>query len=122
MANPVWPSVLSQRPLIDGFNSEFHDPLLSTQMQSGVTRMRRQFTKPMSKQSVRYRMKGTDYTNVFYPFVKDTIKSGSMDFDIPVWNGSSMVVKSCQMVGGQFQTSMTGRYVDVSFTLLVRDL
>ena len=78
----TWPASLPQAPLQDGFNEEFANNVLATQMDQGPDKYRKRTTSNVQKFDTSFLMSSAQLTT-FKTFFDDTISGGAATFDFP---------------------------------------
>ena len=123
MAIPAWPNGLPYASAYAGFSvDQIANPVLRTEMNSGVGRQRRTSTARITTMKVSIEMTGAQAA-VFDAF-HASIGDGAARFTMPVWNGGAgYVFRAVQIDQGKVTKTQLG--VDdqaVAFTLRVEAL
>jgi hypothetical protein len=87
----VWPSTLPQFVLRDGYQSGTGDGRLRSQTDAGIAKLRRRFSAVPRPLSARAHLSASQL-EVFKTFVHDTLKEGSLPFQLPSPEGGDPLI------------------------------
>jgi len=122
MPLPVWPATVPHAPLAPSGISEPHRGVLESEMQSGATRSRRQFTAVVGVVDMTIRMTTEQFLS-FKAFVRDTLSHGAAEFTMPVFDLTGCTDRRVRLRnGGKYTATRAGPRINVSFSLDVWDL
>jgi hypothetical protein len=79
MSDPVWPTSLPQRPLVDGYSNSFGDGAVRTDMDSGPPKARRRFTAAVQPLRLAFRLTAAQVATL-RSFFKDDCAFGAIPF------------------------------------------
>jgi hypothetical protein len=121
MADPAWPAGIPHEFLRDDFaGAEPHLPPLETEMEGGVVRMRRRFSKAVATVQASIYLSDTQF-ETFRVWVRDTLLHGTQRFTVPIYVTTGYATKTCQLVGGTYKWARMGVGWKVSLALRVED-
>ena len=80
MANPIWPASLPQDPLIDGYNEQFPDTAVRTEMDAGPAKVRNRFTAGVDDFRLPIALTRTQ-VQTLRDFYVTTLENGALPFD-----------------------------------------
>lgn len=121
MARPVWPVGVPHEPTSHAIAEPFRGALES-EMAAGNVRSRRTATVVIGVVDITIRMTTAEFST-FKAFVRDTLKHGTADFDMPVSDLTGCTVRRVKLRNkGQYTAQRVGPRIFVSFSLDVWDL
>lgn len=86
---PLWPSLLPQRHLRDGYTADPHQPLARVEMEQGGQRKRRRTPTSQATVSLKWRMTTGQFA-LFAGFYRQDLVEGTGWFSVPLWTGDGM--------------------------------
>lgn len=124
MPYPSWPTGVKYKPLRSDYSIVApHLPPLTTDMNGGNTRSRRQFTSAIGQIQVSIQMPDAQF-NTFAAWERDTLGHGSSRFTLPIYyRGGGWVTKTCWIEKGSYSArpDEAAGHMRVTMTLNVLD-
>lgn len=77
------------------------NPVIRTEMETGLVRQRRRFLSDTESFSVQWLFTALEFA-AFRSFFKNTLQAGTLSFDISLPVGESLVDVSCVFIGGTY--------------------
>lgn len=114
MPNPVWPTSLPTRPLVENYQREARDTSLRTKMDVGPDHVRRRYTAVVYDISVQLLLTTTQLATL-RAFVDTDLKGGSLRFDwVEAETGSAATFR---IIGQPIYTALSGTLYNATLSL-----
>lgn len=114
MPNPLWPTSLPQRPLVDNYQREARDTSIRTKMDVGPDHVRRRYTAIVYEINVQLLLTATQLATL-RAFVDVDLKGGSLRFD---WvEAETGAAATFRIIGQPIYTSISGTLYNATMSL-----
>lgn len=115
-ADIVWPLLLPQDPLLDGWQENLPDNTLRTEMEQGPAKLRRRSTAASGRMTLQFLLSGSE-GGVLDHFYTATLASGTKAFRMGHPRRGDMM--TCRFMSPPEYTAVNGAYCRARLTLEV---
>ncbi len=112
----TWPASVPHKPAVDSLRGIGFQPPLSTDMDGGNRRRRRNVSLNTASLDMTIHMTNAQFL-IFKAWVRDTLVDGTLPFTMPIWTGAAYEERTCSFVEPYQFGAAGSRRQSVSFQL-----
>lgn len=119
---PTWPVSLPQKFEASSYKTNPENNVITTDMDTGPSKIRRRFTAKRKIHSGRMVMSKYEFDTFFLPFFETTISDGTVEFSFPDPFDDSSTIEVRWIVGGRPYEVKQYSPVDVVVSFAIEEL